>query len=179
MLRRLTALLGIVVVLGGVVAASRYQPLSLTNYGGRWVSSSTTQIVGVSDKVALVNGGPLGVTVTSLTPVITANVRIVSDSLSPCRASPTSASDPTISCRDGARDQILLVALSSRYLAGGHSLLTERAFTLSCTGLARYVESQVTLAAYATYRFGWFTHRVLLPFTDKVHLASHYCPIAG
>lgn len=160
LLRPLAALVVIAFALLAYLGASRYQPLSLIDRGGGWLTRPNSPLADSAVQILITNGGPFGVDVVSVRPQDRGNVALSSDVLAPCRPS----SDANTTCTFDVGLAPVLTPLKDLRLAPNHTIYLEHALTYDCSPLVPGDGVQISSVALVTYHFAWFTHTIQLNY---------------
>jgi hypothetical protein len=141
-----------------LVAASRYQPLTLTPGWASWGQPNSSDEVSVSLETTLTNTGPLGVDVTVLRPKVYADPPVVVVPLMPC----FNNIGRSKGCGQDPRGRITGNRFRSFALAGGSSMPVAWQYSFSCRPHTGGWYTSGPVEVRVTYRFTLFTHTVLL-----------------
>lgn len=165
LVRRL-ALIGMAIVLVALfVAASRYQPLSIRPGGAYWKTLESSSEVEVNLETTLSSSGPFSVEVTGLRPKVYADPPLAVNPLEPCfryfkgeRWCPQDKDGYFIGSKFRAFD-----------LSGSSSIPVLWRYSFSCLPYPEGGESSLSgpIEVRVSYRFGFFTHQVLLVLSDN------------
>ena len=159
-LRRLLLLgaaVGLVVLF---VAASRYQPLSITPGVAYWKTRGTSTEVKVSLNTTLSSSGPFGVDVTALRPKAYADPPLVVAPLRPCFR----YLQGVRWCAQDKSGYFIGNTFHPFTLTGSNSIPIVWQYSFSCLPYPEGGESSLSgpVEVRVNYRFGFFTHQVLL-----------------
>ncbi len=141
------------------VAASRYQPLSISPGMATWKDRGSSTEVTVGLSTTLSNSGPFGVDIAALHPTVYADPPLVVTSLRPC----FEYFKGQHWCPQDKNGYFTGDKFHPFVITGGNAIPVVWRYSFSCrrydTG-ASYLSGPVEVRV--RYRFGFFTHEVLL-----------------
>ena len=149
---------GALLILGLVVTASRYQPLSIGNAAATWKTRGTNVEMTVSLSTTLSNIGPLGVEVTALRPKLYADPPVSVTPLRPC----FQYFKKEHWCPQDKNGYFTGDRFRPFILKGSNTIPVIWRYSFSCLPRADGSTTSGPVEVRVTYRFGIFTHDVLL-----------------
>lgn len=164
----------IVLLMGTLLAASRYQPLSIRPSFASSGPVSSSEEVKMSLETNLSNAGLLGVSVLALRPIVDADPPVDVHPLMPC----IHVQGRMKECAQDSHGLLIGNAFRPFALSGGDTLPVAWQYSFSCHPRpdGSFVSGPVEVAV--TYRFGWFTHTVVLVLSDTVTSGGSACRVS-
>jgi hypothetical protein len=173
------ASVGVLVILVTVfVAASRYQPLTMTPGAAVWGPVSPSGEVNMSLETTLSNAGHLGVTVLALRPTVYADPPVIVKPLMPCFHYVGKSRE----CSQNKRGLLTGEPFHTFNLEQDGSIPVAWQYSFSCRPHAGGDTTPGPVEVRVTYRFLWFSHTALqvLPNTyTTVSKPQGPCPSTG
>jgi hypothetical protein len=177
--RTYVVLAGVLVILLTIfLAASRYQPLTMTSGAAIWGPLSSSDEVNMSLETTLSNGGHFGVTVLALQPKVYADPPVMVEPLMPCFHYVGHSRE----CAQDTKGLLTGETFHAFNLAQGDSMPVAWRYSFSCRPHTDGSSTSGPVEVRVTYRFLWFTHtalQVLANTSTSVPKPQGACPSTG